>query len=125
MADHSQLTRSIAHFFSSHIYVSISILLLTAVTCYKIARYDKRRRHLPPKVPAWPIINHTLLHQQENGPPMLREWAEKYGEVFRTKAGTTDFIWLNSKRSVKELFDRRSAIYSSRQPMPMAFDCAT
>ncbi|KAH7122651.1 cytochrome P450, partial [Dendryphion nanum] len=52
-------------------------------------------------------------------------WGGKYGELFRTKAGTTDFIWLNSKEAVKELFDRRSAIYSSRQPMPMAFDCAT
>ncbi|KAF2248184.1 cytochrome P450 [Trematosphaeria pertusa] len=58
-------------------------------------------------------------------PPILREWGTKYGELFRTRAGTTDFIWLNSKEAVKELFDRRSAIYSSRQPMPMAFDCAT
>ncbi|ORY09416.1 cytochrome P450 [Clohesyomyces aquaticus] len=58
-------------------------------------------------------------------PPTLRDWGKKYGEVFRTRAGTTDFIWLNSKDAVKELFDRRSAVYSSRQPMPMAFDCAT
>jgi hypothetical protein len=87
--------------------------------------YDRRRQRLPPKVPAWPIINHTFIQQRDNSPPLFRAWGQKYGEVFRTRAGTTDFIWLNSKEAVKELFDRRSAIYSSRQPMPMAFDCAT
>ena len=105
--------------------IYLALLLVVGVFIYKVARYDRRRRHLPPKVPAWPIINHTFVQQMDNMPPILRSWGEKHGEVFRTKAGTTDFIWLNSKEAVKELFDRRSAIYSSRQPMPMVFDCAT
>lgn len=103
-----------------------SLIGLTALLfIYKLSTYDKRRRRLPPKVLAWPIVNHTSIQMQENFPPIVQEWGRKYGEVFRTKAGTTDFIWLNSKEAVKELFDRRSAIYSSRQPMPMAFNCAT
>ena len=100
-------------------------LLIVSLAVYTFTTYDKRRRQLPPKIPSWPVVNHTFLQQSDNMPPVLRAWGEKYGEVFRTKAGTTTFIWLNSKEAVKELFDRRSAIYSSRQPMPMAFDCAT
>lgn len=109
----------------SHPYLFVVANFVASVVLYKIATYDKRRRHLPPKVSGWPIINQTFLQQTDNTPPILRVWGEKYGELFRTKAGTTDFIWLNTKEAVKELYDRRSAIYSSRQPMPMAFSCAT
>ncbi|EXJ53393.1 uncharacterized protein A1O5_13382 [Cladophialophora psammophila CBS 110553] len=113
------------HASVTSLHASLALLLVVGAILYKIATYDKRRRHLPPNVPAWPIINHTFIQQKDNTPPILRSWGETYGEVFRTKAGTTDFIWLNSKEAVKEVFDRRSAIYSSRQPMPMAFQCAT
>lgn len=126
---HSMATASFSNalisFTVSHIYLCVATLLSTALLSYYVLTYDKRRNRLPPKIPAWPIINHTFLQQEDNTPPILRAWGEQYGEVFRTRAGTTDFIWLNSKEAVKELFDRRSAIYSSRQPMPMAFDCAT
>jgi hypothetical protein len=110
----------------SYIHLSLALITLTLIAfLYKAVRYDKRRQYLPPMVPAWPIINHTFLQQEENAPPLLQKWAHEHGEIFRTRAGTTDFIWLNSMRSVKELYDRRSAIYSSRQPMPMACDTAT
>lgn len=65
------------------------------------------------------------MHVKDDPTEMLKQWARDYGEVFRTRSGVTDFIWLNSREAVKELFDRRSAIYSSRQPMPMALDAAT
>lgn len=109
----------------SHLYLFVVVIAVTSLVLYKTATYDKRRQYLPPKVSGWPIINQTFLQQTDNTPPILRAWGEKYGELFRTKAGTTDFIWLNTKEAVKELYDRRSAIYSSRQPMPMAFSCAT
>jgi hypothetical protein len=85
---------------------------------------DPRRKHLPPQVPGWPIINQTFLQLKDDPTEILREWARKYGEVFMTKSGSTTFVWLNSMESVKELFDRRSNIYSDRQPMPMALDAA-
>ncbi|KAK5173517.1 uncharacterized protein LTR77_002198 [Saxophila tyrrhenica] len=112
-------------FVQHHFFLSTLVIAGFALVGYKIATYDKRHRHLPPEVPGWPIVNQTLLQQQEDAPPILRGWAEKYGEIFRTKAGVTTFIWLNSPESVKELFDRRSAIYSSRHEMPMAFQYAT
>ncbi|KAF2260309.1 cytochrome P450 [Lojkania enalia] len=103
----------------------ISLLLAIFLILYALCTRDPRRAHLPPKVPGWPLIHQTFLQQTDNTPPLLQKWGKEYGEVFRTRAGSTDFVWLNSKEAVKELFDRRSAVYSSRQPMPMAFGCAT
>ncbi|KAF2119273.1 cytochrome P450 [Lophiotrema nucula] len=106
-------------------FVPLTILGLIILYLYTFGKRDPRRKQLPPKVKGWPVINQTFLQQIDNTPPILQRWGREYGEIFRTRAGTTDFVWLNSKEAVKELFDRRSAIYSSRQPMPMAFDCAT
>jgi cytochrome P450 len=36
-----------------------------------------------------------------------------------------DYIWLNSDTAVKELIDKKSAIYSSRPRQPMAFETAS
>ena len=55
----------------------------------------------------------------------MTKWTQKYGDVFRTKSAATDFIWLGSPQAVKDLIDRRSAIYSSRQPQPMALGAAS
>jgi Cytochrome P450 len=93
--------------------------LLAAYMVYKYFTRDPRRASLPPHVRGWPIINQTFDQMQDNVIPVVQGWAKEYGEVFRTTSGTTTFIWLNSRKSVKELIDRRSAIYSSRHPQPM------
>ncbi|RAO73303.1 uncharacterized protein BHQ10_009315 [Talaromyces amestolkiae] len=103
------------------IFIFVPVLIFGGYRAF----HDKRRKHLPPQVPGWPIINNTLQHRVDNAPPLLQKWAREHGEIFRTRAGATDFIWLNSMSSVKELYDKRSAIYSSRQPMPMACDTAS
>lgn len=53
------------------------------------------------------------------------EWHRKYGEIFYTKIGGTDYIWLSSPKAVKDLMDKRSSIYSSRARLPLAQDVAS
>jgi hypothetical protein len=104
----------------------IGVVVLLGV--YLINRFflsDPRRKHLPPIVPGPPIINHTFIHLEQEFPWRLTKWAEEYGEIFRTKSAATDFIWLSSPRAVKDIIDRKSAIYSSRQPQPMALGAAS
>ena len=117
--------RSLLRLFTVYPLFSIALLVIVSIAIYRYRTYDRRRKCLPPRVKAWPIINHTIMHLKDDGPPMVTKWAQEYGELFYTKAGTTEFIWLNSFEAVKELYDRRSGIYSSRQPMPMALDAAT
>jgi cytochrome P450 len=42
------------------------------------------------------------------------EWARQYGGIFSLKLGTGTAIVLTDRRLVKELIDKRSAIYSDR-----------
>ena len=55
----------------------------------------------------------------------MQAWHRQYGDVFYTKIGATDYIWLSSPQAVKELMDKRSSIYSSRPPSPLAQDVAS
>jgi hypothetical protein len=100
-------------------------VLPVVLVIYRLSTRDPRRKHLPPQVRGWPIINQTFLQLKDDPTGLLRQWAKEYGEIFMTKSATTTFIWLNSMESVKELFDRRSNIYSDRQALPMALDAAS
>jgi cytochrome P450 len=99
--------------------------MLLAVLIYVSGTYDKRYRHLPPQVPGWPIINQTLYHLQDDLATDAIKWTREYGEIFRTKSGLTNWIWLNSGEAVKEIIDRKSAIYSSRHRTPLGFESAS
>jgi hypothetical protein len=99
--------------------VEILSLSILGFIVYQYWNRDPRRAHLPPHVRGLPILNQTLSQMQDDVIPLVQGWAKQYGEVFRTTSGTTTFIWLNSRKSVKELIDRKSAIYSSRHPQPM------
>lgn len=55
-------------------------------------------------------------------PNKVRAWHQKHGDIFYTKIGGTDYIWLSSPKIVKDLMDKKSNIYSSRPPLPLAQD---
>ena len=52
----------------------------------------------------------------------VTEWHKAYGDLFYTKLGGTDYVWLSSPKVVKDLMDKKSGIYSSRAPFPLAQD---
>lgn len=47
----------------------------------------------------------------------FQKWAEEYGPVYSLILGTQVTIVLSSDQAVKDLLDKRSAIYSSRPDM--------
>ena len=108
---------------SGKIWLSAGIVVVFGLALCGFVFRDPRRKHLPPIVRGyWPILNHTLFHMMDDPIDTLIQWRKEYGEIFRTKSGTSTFIWLSSERVTKALIDRRGNIYSSRQPMPMASD---
>ena len=102
--------------------VALLLTLIVTSSWRLLANKDPRRKYLPPHVSGWPILNQTFVLQQDDPTSTLISWARKYGELFTTTSAATDFIWINSRRAFKELIDKKSAIYSSRHPMPMTLD---
>lgn len=47
----------------------------------------------------------------------FRKWADEYGPVYSLILGTRPFIVLSSAQAVKDLLDKKSALYSDRQEM--------
>jgi hypothetical protein len=126
MTEHLDKTHELTHYLTNldkELKYLIPILLITlAIFANYFRKRDPRRAHLPPHVAGWPIINQTFVLQQDDPTQILIGWARKYGELFRTTSASTEFIWINSREAFKELIDRKSAIYSSRHPMPMTSD---
>ena len=106
-----------------HLYAAVGLIIL--VIGYKLATRDPRRKHLPPHVRGWPLINQTLIQSGDNPTPYVLKWASEYGEIFRTTSVTQQFIWINSRKAFKELIDRKSSIYASKHPQPFGFDLAS
>jgi Cytochrome P450 len=102
----------------------VAVVVFVAFVWY-VAQRDPRRKHMPPLVSGPPIIHQSFEHLDPEFPWKLVKWAEEYGPLYRTKAASTNFVWLGSPQIFKEIIDRRSAIYSSRQPLPMSFETAS
>lgn len=81
---------------------------------------------MPPGPPGLPFIGNLLdLADSDLVRGKVQNWARQYGEIFYTKIGGTDYVWLSSPKVVKDLMDKKSAIYSSRPPLPLAQNVAS
>ncbi|KAJ4365626.1 hypothetical protein N0V83_008246 [Neocucurbitaria cava] len=87
---------------------------------------DPRRRKLPPGPKGLPFVGNLFdFADTEAQRSKVIDWHKQYGDVFYTKIGGTDYIWLSSPKAVKDLMDKRSSIYSSRSSAPLAQDVAS
>ncbi|PPQ88229.1 hypothetical protein CVT24_002733 [Panaeolus cyanescens] len=75
---------------------------------------QKRKSRLPPGPRGLPILGNALHMPKETPWLTFAEWSKIYGDVFCINAFRTRVIIVNSMKAAKELFDKRSAIYSDR-----------
>jgi cytochrome P450 len=107
---------------------STLLVLLLSLYLYIVPTVliDRRRKNLPPGPGGLPFIGNLLdLAESDKVAGKVIKWHQKYGDVFYTKIGGTDYIWLSSPKAVKECMDKKSSIYSSRSPAPLAQDVAS
>ena len=57
---------------------------------------------------------------KENVHLQFQKWAQEYGPLFSLMLGSKCMIVLSHDQAIKDLLDRRSAIYSDRMDMYMA-----
>ncbi|KAK1996954.1 cytochrome P450 [Colletotrichum falcatum] len=89
-------------------------LAVVAIAVFQLRNVGRRPKGYPPGPPTLPLIGN--LHQIPSTKPHLQfeKWAKEYGPVYSLILGTKVMIVLSSDRAVKDLLDKRSAIYSSR-----------
>ena len=89
---------------------------LCAISFYQLrSRGVPKGLRRPPGPKGLPLVGNTL----QLGPQpqkILKEWADKYGEIMQVQIGWENRVYLNSPAAVKEIIDKQSAVTSSRPP---------
>ncbi|KAM0812515.1 putative Cytochrome P450 [Seiridium cardinale] len=107
---------------------STALLFLIATYFWVVpnAIKDSRRWRLPPGPRGLPLIGNLLdLAESDEVQHKVRKWHQQFGDIFYTKIGGSDYVWLSSPAIVRDLMDKKSNIYSSRPPLPLAQDVAS
>ncbi|OQE43099.1 hypothetical protein PENCOP_c003G02909 [Penicillium coprophilum] len=81
---------------------------------WKLSKIGRRPKDYPPGPPTLPIIGNLHLIPNEKRHLQFEKWSREYGPIYSLILGTRVMIVLSSDQAIKELVDRRSAIYASR-----------
>lgn len=94
-------------------------VLLTLVFSFVVATYvflfiGKREKHLPPGPPTLPILGNIHQIPKKGAHFQFTKWAQQYGGLYTLKLGTGTAAVITDRRLIKDLIDKKSAIYSDR-----------
>jgi Cytochrome P450 len=98
--------------FSLAFYAGLVAVILLALQKY--FKIGHRPANYPPGPPTLPFIGNLHQIPQKNRHLQFEKWARQYGPVYSLILGAKVMIVLNSDLAVKDLLDKRGAIYSSR-----------
>ncbi|BCR86202.1 cytochrome P450 [Aspergillus chevalieri] len=105
------------------ISASSAILLAVLLTAlWRLSLIGQRPKDYPPGPPTLPILGN--LHQIPKAKRHIQfeKWARQYGPVYSLMLGTKVMIVLNTDDAIRELVDKRGAIYASRPESFIAQD---
>jgi hypothetical protein len=104
---------------SNGIAAASVFFLVAAYLCRKIGQ---RPKDFPPGPPTLPIVGNLHQIPSEKRYLQFQKWAEEYGPVYSLMLGSKVMIVLSSDVVIKDLVDKRGAIYSSRPEAYIAQD---
>ncbi|KAJ2980602.1 hypothetical protein NUW58_g6900 [Xylaria curta] len=101
----------------SHSALAVVVLLFIFYFCYLVlGAVGQRPGDFPPGPPTLPIIGN--FHQMPAKPELTGQrfeaWAREYGPIYSLILGTQTWVVLNKDKAVRDLLEKRGAIYSSR-----------
>ncbi|KAI0879961.1 cytochrome P450 [Annulohypoxylon maeteangense] len=89
-------------------------LIALVVILWQFSKIGRRPRDYPPGPPTLPLIGNMHQIPREERHIQFQKWAQEYGPIFSLMLGTKVMIVLNSDQAIRDLIDKRGAIYSSR-----------
>ncbi|KAK3328555.1 cytochrome P450 [Cercophora scortea] len=98
------------------LHLAIALTVLTLLL-YKIRNVGQRPPGYPPGPPTLPVIGNLHLMSGKHPHHQFKKWADEYGPVYSLILGSRVVVVLSSAQAVRDLMDKRSAIYSSRPDM--------
>ncbi|PHH90750.1 hypothetical protein CDD83_2746 [Cordyceps sp. RAO-2017] len=100
-------------------WMALAIAMLSLVV-WRVNRIGRRPANYPPGPPTLPLIGNLHQMPKANGHLQFQKWAREYGPVYSLMLGPKVMVVLSSDVAVKDLLDKRSAIYSSRPEFYLA-----
>lgn len=97
-------------------------LMASTLLLWQLSKIGRRPSNYPPGPPTLPLIGNLHLMPKKHAHLQFQKWAEEYGPVYSIMFGPRVAIVLSSDVAVKDLLDKRSAIYSGRPEMYMGQD---
>ncbi|KAI1144904.1 cytochrome P450 [Nemania diffusa] len=88
-------------------------------------RLGRRPKSYPPGPPTRPITGNIKQMPKAKVHVQYQEWAQEYGPIFSLILGSKVVIVLSSETVVRELLEKRSAIYSSRPSLYLSQQIAS
>ncbi|KAI4851001.1 cytochrome P450 [Aureobasidium sp. EXF-8845] len=95
------------------IFAVLAVILLVS----KVLTIGRRGKDYPPGPPTIPILGNIHQMPRRDAHLQFQKWANQYGPVYSLMLGTRVLVVLSSDQAVKDLLDKRSAIYSARPDM--------
>ncbi|KAJ7036666.1 cytochrome P450, partial [Mycena alexandri] len=108
--------------FSPLAFSSLTWALIGSVTLLFALRWrrDGSRLPLPPGPPQLPLVGNLLDMPSDRQWEKYLEWSQKFNsDIIHLNVFGTSIVVLSSMEAVRELFDKRSSLYSDRPYMPM------
>ncbi|KAF8918429.1 cytochrome P450 [Mucidula mucida] len=123
MKDISRSRRRSLQLAPKRMYLSVAILdrcalLLLLYVVYNV--FLARRRRLPPGPKGWPLIGNLYDLPPSEEWIAYREFGREFNsDIIHLNLMGTSLIVVNTRDAARDLFERRSSMYSDRPPFPM------
>jgi len=95
-------------------FTLLALISTIATSAYIYLFVGRREKHLPPGPPTLPILGNIHQIPKKGAHFQFTEWAKQYGGIYSLKLGTGTAAVLTDRRLVKQLVDKKSALYSQR-----------
>ncbi|KAI0531885.1 cytochrome P450 [Xylaria digitata] len=106
-------------------FLSVVGILVLGWLGIQLSSLGRRPKGYPPGPPTRPITGNIHQMPKAKVHVQYQEWAKEYGPIFSLILGSKVIIVLSSETVVRELLEKRSAIYSSRPSLYLSQQIAS